>query len=934
MKEATERADYDAKPRAAGRRPPMTGGPHLPVTRRDTVMEADASRARRPVRDLSRPAVASAHGQSQPAGARRPPRRRGAGEGGAEHPAPAAGDRGRPRRHRPPPSEVSALPRRRRRSAARPWITGFHPAPEPLDPLRRRSMGEAIGHHPPRAHLLQPVVANRRRRAQRFFDVAGIELHLAGRGAPDRAASCPQTPAKQSAWSSSATEALLAPDRRSSEARCVQAEQRLHVMTELVRDDIGLARSRQGAEASIELAEEPEIQVYLPVLRAVERAGRRLRKTRTPIPPRHGTRRRRCADSGSQAFRPTRPGCLLRRRRQSRPSFPRPAKSGPRPTCRRSAMATYRCRGNWNRLVPLSQLRTRTTRKPPSPRGMARPPPDRPRMSSISPRVARCPLHDPTSEQEPSHCTSGQRRGTADYILPRDAPGRHFYGPSDPFPDDRRTHAEASRGRGQPVHRRAALLSPLRWRSIGPANTGGRIDDFAVARGARPARRDLRRDGQRRRVQEHQPGHVVDADLRSRRRDDVDRRHRRRAVEPDVIVWVGTGEANNRQSSSWGDGVYRSIDAGQTWTSAGLADTRHIGRIVVHPSNPDVVYVAAAGHLWGSNSERGVFKTSDGGRTLDARCCHVDDDTGATDLVMDPQDPQTLFAAMYQRQRKAWGFNGGGPGSGIFRSRDGGATWTQAVERAAGRRQGTHRPRHLPRRSARDLRRRRGGRAGERRVSQRGPRRHVAGLVHAQPAADVLTARSAPTRTIAHASICSDRTAASTSPTTAARRSADVVQHRPLRGSRALDRSRRHQPPDRRRRRRRLDLVGPRHRRGCSATTCRSASSTRSAPTCRTRTRSAAGCRTTGTGACRARRATAPASRTATASTSAAATAFTRGIDPTDARTAIIESQDGRANRVNLSTLERQADSLRCAPRRHRRRALANGSAGTGTRRS
>ena len=220
-----------------------------------------------------------------------------------------------------------------------------------------------------------------------------------------------------------------------------------------------------------------------------------------------------------------------------------------------------------------------------------------------------------------------------------------------------------------------ALLGNLRWRSIGPANTGGRVDDFAIAR---------------------VPGHPdaiyvatagggvfkstnqgtswtpifdrVDAMMSI---GDI-------AVAPSnpAVVWVGTGEANNRQSSSWGDGVYKSVDAGETWTRAGLADTRHVGRIVIHPSNPDVVYVAAAGHLWGPNAERGVFKTTDAGRTW-TKVLYVDDNTGATDLVMDPGDPQTLFAAMYQRQRKAWGFNGGGPGSGIFRSRDGGATWTR-----------------------------------------------------------------------------------------------------------------------------------------------------------------------------------------------------------------------------------------------------------------
>jgi photosystem II stability/assembly factor-like uncharacterized protein len=220
-----------------------------------------------------------------------------------------------------------------------------------------------------------------------------------------------------------------------------------------------------------------------------------------------------------------------------------------------------------------------------------------------------------------------------------------------------------------------ALLGNLQWRSIGPANTGGRIDDFAVARvpGQPDAIYVATASGGvfKSTNQGTSWAPIFDRVDAMMSIGDI-------AVAPSNpnVVWVGTGEANNRQSSSWGDGVYRSIDAGHSWTSAGLADTRHIGRIVIDPSNPDIVYVAAAGHLWGSNSERGVFKTSDGGRTW-AKVLYVDDNTGATDLVMDPQDPQTLFAAMYQRQRKAWGFNGGGPGSGIFRSRDGGATWTR-----------------------------------------------------------------------------------------------------------------------------------------------------------------------------------------------------------------------------------------------------------------
>ena len=221
----------------------------------------------------------------------------------------------------------------------------------------------------------------------------------------------------------------------------------------------------------------------------------------------------------------------------------------------------------------------------------------------------------------------------------------------------------------------SSLLGNLRWRSIGPANTGGRIDDFAVARV--PGQPDAVY------VAAASGGVFKSTNQGTSWTPMFDRVDAMMSIgaiasapSNAAVVWAGTGEANNRQSSSWGDGVYKSIDGGVTWTASGLRDTRHIGRIVIDPSNPDVVYVAATGHLWGSNSERGVFKTIDGGRTW-IRALYVDDNTGATDLVMDPQDPQTLFAAMYQRQRKAWGFNGGGPGSGIFRSRDGGATWTR-----------------------------------------------------------------------------------------------------------------------------------------------------------------------------------------------------------------------------------------------------------------
>lgn len=142
---------------------------------------------------------------------------------------------------------------------------------------------------------------------------------------------------------------------------------------------------------------------------------------------------------------------------------------------------------------------------------------------------------------------------------------------------------------------------------------------------------------------------------------------------PDIL-WVGTGEQNNRQSSSWGNGVYRSTDAGKTWTHIGLEGTAAIARIRLHPGDPNVAYVAAAGNLWKAGPDRGVYKTTDAGRTW-TRSLYVDTLTGATDLVMDPSDPNTLYAATYQRLRTTWGFNGGGPGSAIYKTTDGGATW-------------------------------------------------------------------------------------------------------------------------------------------------------------------------------------------------------------------------------------------------------------------
>lgn len=216
---------------------------------------------------------------------------------------------------------------------------------------------------------------------------------------------------------------------------------------------------------------------------------------------------------------------------------------------------------------------------------------------------------------------------------------------------------------------------PLEWRSIGPVNTGGRIDDIAVAR--------VRGEPDVIYIATASGGVFKSANNGVSFSPVFDRVNAMMsigaiAVAPSApnTVWAGTGEANTRQSSSWGDGIYKSTDAGKTWTNMGLKDTKAIGRIVVDPSNADIVYVAAQGHLWGPNAERGVFKTTDGGRTW-TKALFVDENTGANDLVIDPQNPQTLYASMYQHMRKTWGYNGGGPGSGIYKSTDGGANWTK-----------------------------------------------------------------------------------------------------------------------------------------------------------------------------------------------------------------------------------------------------------------
>ena len=151
------------------------------------------------------------------------------------------------------------------------------------------------------------------------------------------------------------------------------------------------------------------------------------------------------------------------------------------------------------------------------------------------------------------------------------------------------------------------------------------------------------------------------------------------SVSDPNVVYVGTGEACIRGNISHGDGVWKSVDAGKSWKNVGLKDSRAIGRVVVHPRNADVVFVAALGHPFGPNAERGVFRTLDGGKTWE-KVLYKDQNTGAIDIAFDPQNPNILFASLWEARRTPWSLASGGPGSGLYRSTDSGTTWKQLSE--------------------------------------------------------------------------------------------------------------------------------------------------------------------------------------------------------------------------------------------------------------
>jgi photosystem II stability/assembly factor-like uncharacterized protein len=231
-------------------------------------------------------------------------------------------------------------------------------------------------------------------------------------------------------------------------------------------------------------------------------------------------------------------------------------------------------------------------------------------------------------------------------------------------------------GAAEPIRVDPSLLDSLPIRSLGPANMGGRITAIAVVE-SKPAVMY---------VAAASGGLWKTVNNGTTWKPVFDRQETASmgavAVAPSnpEVVWVGTGEANARNSVSWGTGVYKSTDGGTTWQNMGLKDTHHIGRIVIDPRNSEVVYVAALGHLWGPNPERGIYKTVDGGRSW-RLVQAINQDTGFIDLAMDPGEPAILYAAAYQVRRDA--FSGGnpavlyGPGSGLFKTADAGETWTK-----------------------------------------------------------------------------------------------------------------------------------------------------------------------------------------------------------------------------------------------------------------
>jgi photosystem II stability/assembly factor-like uncharacterized protein len=217
----------------------------------------------------------------------------------------------------------------------------------------------------------------------------------------------------------------------------------------------------------------------------------------------------------------------------------------------------------------------------------------------------------------------------------------------------------------------SALIASMRWRSLGPANMMGRVTDvegvpspsrtFYVAAAAGGIWKTTNAGTTFKPI--FDVGRVISmGDL---------------AIAPSdpSVIYAGTGEEDSRNSISPGGGVYKSTDAGETWTFVGLKETQAVGRILVHPTDPNTVWVAAVGAIWNSNPERGLYKSTNGGENW-RLVKFISDKAGFVDLAMDPRNPNVLWASSWERQRGPYYLQSGGPGSGLWKSTDGGESWT------------------------------------------------------------------------------------------------------------------------------------------------------------------------------------------------------------------------------------------------------------------
>ena len=221
-----------------------------------------------------------------------------------------------------------------------------------------------------------------------------------------------------------------------------------------------------------------------------------------------------------------------------------------------------------------------------------------------------------------------------------------------------------------------SAVKTLKWRLIGPFR-GGRV---AAVTGldSQPKCLLLRRRCRRSLENGQRWFQLAVRFGRPTLRYSLDRRHCGSASDPN-IVYAGTGEYDIRGNVSSGDGVYKSMDAGKTWKHLGLDNTRQISRVLVNPRNPDLVYVAALGHVWAPNEERGIYRSKDGGKTWD-KIYSRGQKAGASELVFDPTNANILYAGFWEAYRKPWDLESGGPSSGIFKSTDGGDTWTELTK--------------------------------------------------------------------------------------------------------------------------------------------------------------------------------------------------------------------------------------------------------------